>query len=77
MGAVTTRRFPAPWLVRELEQAFRIEDATGHDDANTEHCLGCLYAPCGRPSTRLLDCHEDGQSSIGRMMPVKIGKINL
>ena len=24
-----TRRFPAPWSVRELEQAFRIEDANG------------------------------------------------
>ena len=26
---VSSRRFPAPWSVRELEQAFRIEDATG------------------------------------------------
>jgi hypothetical protein len=26
---VTTRRLPAPWSVRELEQAFRIEDANG------------------------------------------------
>jgi hypothetical protein len=24
-----TRRFPAPWCARELQQAFRIEDATG------------------------------------------------
>jgi hypothetical protein len=24
-----TRHFPAPWSVRELEQAFRIEDANG------------------------------------------------
>ena len=24
-----TRRFPAPWSARELQQAFRIEDATG------------------------------------------------
>jgi hypothetical protein len=29
VGAVTTRRFPAPWSARELQQAFRIEDATG------------------------------------------------
>ena len=29
LGAVTTRRFPAPWSVGELEQAFRIEDANG------------------------------------------------
>jgi hypothetical protein len=26
---LTTRRFPPPWSVRELQQAFRIEDATG------------------------------------------------
>jgi hypothetical protein len=24
-----TRHFPAPWSARELQQAFRIEDATG------------------------------------------------
>jgi hypothetical protein len=24
-----SRRFPAPWSARELQQAFRIEDATG------------------------------------------------
>jgi hypothetical protein len=35
VGAVTTRRFPAPWSVRELEQAFRIEDATGQAIAYT------------------------------------------
>ena len=29
------RRFPAPWSVRELEQAFRIEDATGQAVAYT------------------------------------------
>ena len=29
VGTRVTRRFPAPWSVRELEQAFRIEDATG------------------------------------------------
>jgi len=32
---VTTRRFPAPWSVRELEQAFRIEDANGQAVAYT------------------------------------------
>ena len=30
-----TRRFPAPWSVRELEQAFRIENATGQAVAYT------------------------------------------
>ena len=30
-----TRRFPAPWSVRELEQAFRVEDATGQAVAFT------------------------------------------
>ncbi|MFO1099740.1 MAG: hypothetical protein U1E81_16105 [Xanthobacteraceae bacterium] len=30
-----TRRFPAPWSVRELEHAFRIEDATGQAVAYT------------------------------------------
>ena len=35
MGAVTTRRFPGPWSVRELEQAFRVEDATGQAVAYT------------------------------------------
>jgi hypothetical protein len=30
-----SRRFPAPWSVRELEQAFRIEDATGQAVAYT------------------------------------------
>jgi hypothetical protein len=34
MKAVT-RRFPAPWSVRELEQAFRIEDANGQAVAYT------------------------------------------
>ena len=29
------RRFPAPWSVRELETAFRIEDATGQAVAYT------------------------------------------
>ena len=28
-------RFPAPWLVRELEQALRIEDANGQAVAYT------------------------------------------
>jgi len=32
---VSRRRFPAPWLVRELEQAFRVEDATGQAVAYT------------------------------------------
>ena len=32
---VSGRRFPAPWSVRELEQAFRIEDATGQAVAYT------------------------------------------
>jgi len=32
---VKTRRFPAPWSVRELEQAFRVEDATGQAVAFT------------------------------------------
>jgi len=26
---LTPRRFPAPWSARELQQAFRVEDATG------------------------------------------------
>ena len=30
-----TRRFTAPWLIRELEQAFRVEDATGQAVAYT------------------------------------------
>jgi hypothetical protein len=30
-----TRRFPAPWSVCELEQAFRIEDANGQAVAYT------------------------------------------
>ena len=29
VGAVTMRRFPAPWSVRELEQAFVVVDANG------------------------------------------------
>ena len=29
------RHFPAPWSVRELEQAFRIEDANGQAVAYT------------------------------------------
>ena len=29
------RRFPAPWSVRELEQAFRVEDANGQAVAYT------------------------------------------
>jgi len=33
--AVLIRRFPVPWSVRELEQAFRIEDATGQAVAYT------------------------------------------
>ena len=32
---MTARRFPAPWSVRELEQAFRIEDANGQAVAYT------------------------------------------
>ena len=35
MGRVTTRRFPSPRSVRELEQAFRIEDANGQAVAYT------------------------------------------
>jgi hypothetical protein len=35
VGTVTNRRFPAPWSVRELEQAFRIEDANGQAVAYT------------------------------------------
>jgi hypothetical protein len=35
VGGVTRRRFPAPWSVRELEQAFRIEDANGQAVAYT------------------------------------------
>jgi hypothetical protein len=35
VGAVTPRRFPAPWSIRELEQAFRIEDANGQAVAYT------------------------------------------
>ncbi|MGA7451297.1 MAG: hypothetical protein WBW73_08475 [Rhodoplanes sp.] len=30
-----TRRFPAPWSVRELEQTFRIEGANGQAVAYT------------------------------------------
>ena len=30
-----SRRFPAPWFVRELEQAFRVEDANGQAVAYT------------------------------------------
>ncbi|MGA7451745.1 MAG: hypothetical protein WBW73_10905 [Rhodoplanes sp.] len=32
---MTTRLFPPPWSVRELEQAFRIEDAEGQAVAYT------------------------------------------
>jgi len=32
---VSSRRFPAPWSVRELEQALRIEDANGQAVAYT------------------------------------------
>ena len=32
---MTTRRFPAPWSIREFEQAFRIEDANGQAVAYT------------------------------------------
>ena len=32
---MNTRRFPAPWSVRELEQALRVEDATGQAVAYT------------------------------------------
>jgi hypothetical protein len=32
---VSSRRFPAPWFVRELEQAFRIENANGQAVAYT------------------------------------------
>ena len=35
VGAVTTRRFPAPWSVRELEQAFVVVDANGQAVAYT------------------------------------------
>jgi hypothetical protein len=35
VGAMMTRRFPAPRSVRELERAFRIEDATGQAVAYT------------------------------------------
>jgi hypothetical protein len=35
VGRVTSRRFPAPWSVRELEQAFRIDDADGQAVAYT------------------------------------------
>jgi hypothetical protein len=30
-----SRRFPSPWPIRELEQAFRIEDANGQAVAYT------------------------------------------
>ena len=32
---MSSRRFPAPWFVRELEQAFRVEDANGQAVAYT------------------------------------------
>ena len=32
---MTTRRFPAPWSVRELEQAFVVSDANGQAVAYT------------------------------------------
>ena len=32
---MTTRRFPTPWSIRGLEQAFRIEDANGQAVAYT------------------------------------------
>ena len=35
VGAVTPRRFPAPWSVRELEQAFVVHDANGQAVAYT------------------------------------------
>jgi hypothetical protein len=35
MGAVTNRRFPAPWSIREIEQSFRIDDAKGQALAYT------------------------------------------
>lgn len=35
VAAATVHRFPVPWSVRELEQAFRIEDATGQAVAYT------------------------------------------
>lgn len=35
MSTTNSRRFPAPWSVRELEQAFRVEDATGQAVAYT------------------------------------------
>jgi hypothetical protein len=28
---MTTRRFPAPWSVHELEQAFVVQDANGQN----------------------------------------------
>jgi K+/H+ antiporter YhaU regulatory subunit KhtT len=35
VGAVTTRRFPALWSVRELEQVFVVTDANGQAVAYT------------------------------------------
>ena len=32
---MSSRRFPAPWFVRELEQAFRVEDVNGQAVAYT------------------------------------------
>jgi hypothetical protein len=41
---VTTRRFPAPWSVRELEQAFVVVDANGQAVAYTIITLTTLAA---------------------------------
>ena len=52
LSGVDTRRFPAPWSVRELEHAFRVEDVNGQAVA---------YTYFRRLDTRACSTHDEAR----------------
>lgn len=61
MTEPTTRCFPQPWTVVELEEAFRIEDATGLAVAHTYFAVD----PQRRPVTGRISKDEARRIAVG------------
>jgi hypothetical protein len=71
IGVALTCRFPAPWSIRELEQAFRIEDANGQAVAYT--CFRRNENEARQASVLTYDEARRIAANIARL-PEKVGK---
>ena len=80
---MTARRFPAPWSVRELEQAFRIEDANGQavtytyfrkDESEARQANVLTHDEARRPDHPAgpFLCHGEGAPLVGSRRLVSV-----